>query len=287
MHHQFKSKIKMVELNVYPDQVIQGIPQMKGSTKKYRDLEREEGKNKRRNDIIRIAEDVFLSKGLAAASMQDIAHRAKISRRTLYRYFQTKEELAFEIVFKIFRNTNEHKKFIDELNGTGLEKISQVFEILSLYFDRHLDEFKFTGVFDYYFTDEYPSRALEDEFYALLNKERDSLMVLIEEGIDDGSIRKNIDPHLISKPIKHSLLSLAQKVAIRGHHLEKEYAFDDYGQAVDFANRVAAIAEKQNHHPDILLTYGKVKVMVWTHKIDALTLNDFIFAAKVETASKA
>ncbi len=74
---------------------------------------------------------------------------------------------------------------------------------------------------------------------------------------------------------------------IGGHHLEKEYTFSDYGRAVDFTNRVAAIAEKQNHHPDILLTCGKVKVMICTHKIDALTLNDFIFAAKVETASKA
>lgn len=69
------------------------------------------------------------------------------------------------------------------------------------------------------------------------------------------------------------------------HHLEKEYSFDDFKQALDFTNTVGAIAEKQNHHPDIFLTYGKVKVQIWTHKIDGLTESDFVFAAKVEEAS--
>lgn len=68
------------------------------------------------------------------------------------------------------------------------------------------------------------------------------------------------------------------------HHLEKEYRFRSYQDGVDFTNRVARIAEEQNHHPDILLLYGKVKVTIWTHKIDGLTESDFVFAAKVEEA---
>jgi 4a-hydroxytetrahydrobiopterin dehydratase len=71
---------------------------------------------------------------------------------------------------------------------------------------------------------------------------------------------------------------------VESHHLEREYAFNTYGESVEFANKVAALAEEQNHHPDILLTYGKVKVTVWTHKIDGLTLSDFVFAAKVDKA---
>jgi len=70
------------------------------------------------------------------------------------------------------------------------------------------------------------------------------------------------------------------------HHLEKEYKFDGYSPAVEFTNVVAGIAEDQNHHPDIVLSYGKVKVTIWTHKIDGLTESDFVFAAKVEEASK-
>ena len=66
------------------------------------------------------------------------------------------------------------------------------------------------------------------------------------------------------------------------HHLEKEYRFKDFRQALDFTNEVGEVAESQGHHPDIYLAWGKVKVDVWTHKIDGLTEADFIFAAKLE-----
>ena len=64
------------------------------------------------------------------------------------------------------------------------------------------------------------------------------------------------------------------------HHLEKAYTFDDFRQALDFTVRVGEMAEEQDHHPDILLTWGRVTVTIWTHKIDGLTESDFVFAAK-------
>jgi 4a-hydroxytetrahydrobiopterin dehydratase len=66
------------------------------------------------------------------------------------------------------------------------------------------------------------------------------------------------------------------------HHLEKGYAFPDFAGALDFTNRVGAIAEQQGHHPDILLSWGKVRVTIWTHKIDGLTRSDFVLAAKID-----
>ncbi len=66
------------------------------------------------------------------------------------------------------------------------------------------------------------------------------------------------------------------------HHLEKEYRFGDFRQALDFTVRVGEMAEEQGHHPDILLTWGLVKVTIWTHKIDGLTESDFVFAAKAD-----
>ncbi|MEO2196592.1 MAG: 4a-hydroxytetrahydrobiopterin dehydratase, partial [bacterium] len=64
------------------------------------------------------------------------------------------------------------------------------------------------------------------------------------------------------------------------HHLEKAYHFDDFRQALDFTVRVGEMAEEQGHHPDIFLSWGLVKVTIWTHKIDGLTESDFVFAAK-------
>jgi 4a-hydroxytetrahydrobiopterin dehydratase len=66
------------------------------------------------------------------------------------------------------------------------------------------------------------------------------------------------------------------------HHLEKEYRFKNFREALDFAVRVGELAEAQDHHPDIYLAWGKVRLSVWTHKIDGLTESDFIFAAKAD-----
>lgn len=68
----------------------------------------------------------------------------------------------------------------------------------------------------------------------------------------------------------------------RGHHLTKTYTFPDFAEGLAFVNRVGAMADQQGHHPDIYLTWGKVRVEIWTHKIDGLTESDFVFAAKTE-----
>lgn len=66
------------------------------------------------------------------------------------------------------------------------------------------------------------------------------------------------------------------------HHLEREYKFEDFRQALEFVNEVGELAERENHHPDIFLSYGKVVLQLWTHKIRGLHENDFILAAKID-----
>ena len=69
---------------------------------------------------------------------------------------------------------------------------------------------------------------------------------------------------------------------IKEHHLEKEYSFKNFKEALEFTIKVGELAENQGHHPDIFLAWGKVKLTIWTHKIDGLTESDFIFAAKAD-----
>lgn len=64
--------------------------------------------------------------------------------------------------------------------------------------------------------------------------------------------------------------------------LEKTFLFKDFTQAVAFTNRVAQIANEEDHHPAILTEWGKVTVTWWTHKIKGLHQNDFIMAAKTD-----
>ena len=69
---------------------------------------------------------------------------------------------------------------------------------------------------------------------------------------------------------------------IKEHHLEKEYSFKNFKDALNFTIKVGELAENQGHHPDVFLAWGKVKLTIWTHKIDGLTESDFIFAAKAD-----
>jgi 4a-hydroxytetrahydrobiopterin dehydratase len=69
---------------------------------------------------------------------------------------------------------------------------------------------------------------------------------------------------------------------VDGHHLRKTFEFEDFVTALDFVNRVGALAEEEGHHPDLRLSWGQVVVEVWTHKIDGLTESDFVLAAKID-----
>jgi len=66
------------------------------------------------------------------------------------------------------------------------------------------------------------------------------------------------------------------------HHLTKTFVFPDFKTALAFVNRAGAVAEAEGHHPDLLLTWGRVDVKTYTHKIDGLTESDFILAAKID-----
>lgn len=69
--------------------------------------------------------------------------------------------------------------------------------------------------------------------------------------------------------------------------LEREFLFQDFRSALEFANQVGALAEAEGHHPAILVQWGKVRVSWWTHKIGGLHRNDFIMAAKTEELHRA
>ncbi len=89
-------------------------------------------------------------------------------------------------------------------------------------------------------------------------------------------------------PLKReNLSSLLNKLGngwhvVEDHHLEKGYKFENFRQALDFTNKVGEYADTIGHHPDIYLSWGKVNLTIWTHKINGLTENDFILAAKAD-----
>ena len=69
---------------------------------------------------------------------------------------------------------------------------------------------------------------------------------------------------------------------ISEHHLEKDYLFKNFKDALDFTVKIGELSEAEGHHPDIYLAWGKVKLTLWTHKIEGLSESDFILAAKID-----
>jgi 4a-hydroxytetrahydrobiopterin dehydratase len=64
--------------------------------------------------------------------------------------------------------------------------------------------------------------------------------------------------------------------------LRKEFKFKDFVETMGFVNQVALIAQAEDHHPDMHISYSKVLIELWTHAVDGLSENDFILAAKIE-----
>ncbi len=89
-------------------------------------------------------------------------------------------------------------------------------------------------------------------------------------------------PPLTAEEIKPLLGQLEGWSVVDHHHLQKLVRFPDFQTALDFTNQVGAVAESEDHHPDIYLAWGKVELTLWTHKIDGLTESDFVMAAKID-----
>lgn len=92
-------------------------------------------------------------------------------------------------------------------------------------------------------------------------------------------------PHVTHDEVKELLEQTPgwQVVEVEGvHRLEKMYFFKDWEQAMDFARQVGDAAEEQEHHPQLVVEWGRVRVQWWTHSIRGLHRNDFIMAAKTE-----
>jgi 4a-hydroxytetrahydrobiopterin dehydratase len=66
--------------------------------------------------------------------------------------------------------------------------------------------------------------------------------------------------------------------------LERVFKFKNFAQALEFTDKIGALAEQEDHHPLVVLEWGKLTVNWWTHKIGGLHKNDFIMAAKTDEA---
>lgn len=89
-------------------------------------------------------------------------------------------------------------------------------------------------------------------------------------------------PPLDAAALERLLPSVPAWTVREGKRIEREFRFPDFKSAMAFAVLVGEIAEAENHHPDILVAWGRVGVVLWTHSAGGLTENDFAVAAEID-----
>lgn len=94
-------------------------------------------------------------------------------------------------------------------------------------------------------------------------------------------------PPLGATEIAPLLAQLDGWQVVANHHLEKTYRLPNFARALELVNRIGAIAEEFNHHPDIAFGWGWARITIWTHAIDGLAEADFVLAARCDRATDA
>lgn len=182
-----------------------------------------------KDKIIDKARLSFLKNGLLQTSMDDVAKAAELHRRTLYRYFKTKEDLAFEVTILFIDDWNTyHRKINSELTGSGLDCLKEFLSKLFFYMSERMSVMKFLGEFDFYFNDEsqnLPNSQSLNRFKDVILESDIYIKNLIIKGIEDNSIRDDIDIDISVATISQVLWSFGQRIAIRGHIIEAETGF--------------------------------------------------------------
>lgn len=70
------------------------------------------------------------------------------------------------------------------------------------------------------------------------------------------------------------------------HKIRRQFTLKDFKESIAFVNRIAKVAEEEQHHPDIYIFYNKVQVDLFTHAVGGLSENDFIMAQKIDQLLK-
>lgn len=88
--------------------------------------------------------------------------------------------------------------------------------------------------------------------------------------------------HRLSKKELGDYIDLLPSWRLKEERLEREVKVKDFSEALNLANRIGALAEQENHHPDLLVRWGLLGISLYTHSVQGLTENDFILAAKID-----
>lgn len=204
-------------------------------------------KEQRKQTILKTAERIFAEKGFNETPMDEIAEAAELSKGTLYLYFKSKEELAFAIFHK---NLLELKAMIQQAAQSAQKGIDKIRAILTAYYRFYKEHLYIepniggtqnpanprrqylNRLLGYYFQGDPPKHPYAERCFREIQDIMGCIVKALEEGIQDGSIRREIDPgktamtygNLVLLFMLH--LSQGGTLVLKGHGYTSEELFD-------------------------------------------------------------
>ncbi len=199
---------------------------------------RQREKERRRNDIIDAAERVFFSSGLENATMDDVAEQAELSKGTLYIYFKSKEDLYLAITKRGLDILTSMFEKVSAPASLGIEKIYAIGQAYRDFSKKHTDYFQAMAYFDLRIkeiSDESPNAKLSIE------QGKKVLTICAEAiqcGIEDGTIRSDIDPKKTAIVLWGQTNGILQLILNKGKHMKemlKTFGFKTLDEIIVFS----------------------------------------------------
>lgn len=177
--------------------------------------------------LVAAAESLYLARGLGPVSMEEVAAAAGCTRRTLYRYYSAKEDLAFDVATGLLERWNrDQSRLWDQASGTGAQRLRAFLEGTVEVLDGQRAALRYLGEFDFVFRDGTayaPDDARAARFRSASGLSEVLIARMLDQGEADGSLVLTVPKDRLVPTLSSALWSLAQRVALRDEHLLAEF----------------------------------------------------------------
>lgn len=195
----------------------------------------EKVKNKNRDEIIAAGKELFLKYNFLNVSIKDVCTLAGISRVTFYKYFDSIEELIFEIHVDVLNNMKQCIKSVDKLDASGIERLRLILNAWVDFGKQHKDQMKFIILFDLYYECYNTNEDLKLRREKFLSKEINDhfLNSVIKTGIKDKSLREDLDVIKTGCYIFSTIMGVLQRMSSTALLYEnQDTIFEEVAQSV-------------------------------------------------------
>lgn len=187
---------------------------------------KEREKEERRNQIIDAAESVFFSKGRENTTMEEIAEEAELSKGTLYLYFNSKQDLYLSINTRGLKILGDMFEEAFESKEKGIDKIEAIGRTYIDFYKQYPNYFFAMVYYESHEINFEEENSCARECHDYGERVLGFVAKAIQVGVEDGSIRPDLDPYTISVSLWGQTTGLIQIVSLKGEHLKEKHNID-------------------------------------------------------------